>query len=426
MAIKIGPDAGEWSRIDILLIHPRYPMPFWRIVPLGCVALVQYLDTRGHRAAVWDCNHDPRATDDALRELLAKVDVRFAGLSLLSSQLAEARRLARLIRQVSPDTRIIAGGQHLSASTADTIPEADTVVTGEGELALERLLGKSGDLPRLTRGEPMSDLDRIPLPDRGLWATYSKFGVLSRLGLIVGRGCPFECGFCRVDGRSRRVRRHSPEQVGELLSVAHGETGVDDVFFLDDVFTLDRDWVLEVCAEIHRRGLTHLRYSCFSHVRSGSREVYRALAQAGFYQIQFGIESGVSAVRRRMRKRFSNEEAREVVASVKGLGMEPHCLYILGYVGETVETMRQTLAFAENLDTTAWFSCAQPFPGTEFFEIAQQEGTILEADYQEYGNERVVYLPEGVTLGQMQEIQEEAERLRLRLAGRHSRLVGKT
>ena len=96
MAIKIGPDAGQWSSIDVLLIHPRYPMPFWRILPLGCMALAQYLDALGHRAVVWDCNHDPRATDDALRRLLETARVRFAGLSLLSSQLHEARRLAEL------------------------------------------------------------------------------------------------------------------------------------------------------------------------------------------------------------------------------------------------------------------------------------------------------------------------------------------
>lgn len=428
MAIRIGLDAANWDQIDFLIIHPRYPMPFWPIMPFGCLALAQYADKSSHRAALWDCNLDPAANDEALTRLLRTSAVRWVGISLLSTQLGEARRLARLIRTVSPTTQIVAGGQHIAPSSAATFPEADVLVTGEGELAVARILteerptvmGGGAALPILANsagqplihGEVISELDEIPLPDREVVRKYVGFGRFSRMGLLVARGCPFTCTFCHFEERSREARRYSPERVGELVSVAWEESGVDDVFFLDDIFTLSRKWVLDVCAELQRRNLTHIRYGCFSHVRVGSREIYSAMADAGFRQIQLGIESGDERIRRRMHKNFTDEQIDASVDLIKSCGMEPHCLFILGYTGETIETMQTTLRMAERLKTTAWFSYAQPLPGTEFLHEAEAEGTILERDLAQYGNQNIVYLPAGVTLEQMRRIQVEAEQLR--------------
>lgn len=434
MAIRIGVEAAECHALDFLLIHPRYPMPFWPIMPHGCLALAQYADMLGYQSALWDYNMDPGADDAALTRLLRSTRVRWVGISLLSTQLPEARRLARMIREASPQTRIVAGGQHIAPSSAHTFPEADALVTGEGELALATILSDDhATLPnghgpslnvisdaRLIHGDVIQDINTIPLPDRSILARYASFARFQRLGLLVARGCPFDCTFCHFEERSREARRYSPAAVGELLTAAWEETGLDDVFFLDDIFTLSRQWVLDVCDEITRRGLTHLRYGCFSHVRVGSREIYEAMARAGFVQIQLGIESGDERIRRRMHKNFSDEQTRAAVDLIKSCGMEPHCLFILGYTGETVDTMRRTLAMAESLETTAWFSYAQPLPGTEFLVEAEGEGTILERDLSKYGNQNIVYLPAGVTIEQMQQIQIEAEQLRQYLQDRYA------
>ncbi len=433
MAIRIGPDAAAFDVLDMLVIHPRYPMPFWRIMPHGCLALAQYLDKHGYSAAVWDYNIDARASDEALLELLRSRRVRWAGISLLSTQLPEARRLARLIRTASPQTRIVAGGQHIAASSAHTFPEAELLVTGEGELALLEILQREREPARpstpqlrvvsdarLIHGEVIKNINEVPLPDRAVLARYAELERFERLGIIVARGCPFDCTFCHFEERSREARRYDPPAVGELISLAWEEMGVDDVFFLDDIFTLNRKWVLEVCDEIRNRGLDHLKYGCFSHVRAGGPEVYQAMAQAGFTQIQLGIESGDERIRRRMHKNFTDEQTRAAVSLIKSCGMEPHCLYILGYAGETLDTMRRTLEMAESLETTAWFSYAQPLPGTEFLLEAEREGTILERDLSRYGNQQIVYLPDGVTLEQMKQIQVEAEQLRQYLQQRYA------
>lgn len=75
---------------------------------------------------------------------------------------------------------------------------------------------------------------------------------------------------------------------------------------------------------------------------------------------------------------------------------------------------RRTLEFAESLETTLWFSLAQPFPISQFYAEAQHEGTIIESDFSKYGNTCIVYLPAGVTYEEMHRIQTQAEELRLK------------
>jgi radical SAM superfamily enzyme YgiQ (UPF0313 family) len=426
VTLTIGPDTLNQACLDTVLVQPRNPFPHWSIIPLGCLAIGLHLDALGLNVAVWDCNNDPRATDEALAALLRDRPVRSVGISVLSTHLTEARRLARLVREVSPDTRIIVGGQHVCEQALATFPEADHLVTGEGELAMEQLLGNPGDgtLPRWIQGTPYTELDRVCMIPAAVFRRYREFNTLARLGIMVSRGCPFDCAYCHFDGRSRKVRACTPARVGELVETAHRETGIGDIFFLDDIFTLHRDWLMEVLAELHRRQLTGLAYTCFSHVAIRSREIYRALGQAGFTQVQFGIESGDPATRRRMHKHFTDDEARAAVQMVKDCGMEPNCLFILGYAGETEATMRRTLEFAESLETTLWFSLAQPLPGTVFLEEAMREGMLLEHDYARYGNQRIVYLPAGVTLEQMQRIHAEADALRIRQGLKYSRERG--
>lgn len=420
MPLRLGRDACAWDTIDAVLVQPRSSVPFWKCLPLGCLAIGEYLSSKGLRVALWDAQHDPSADEPSFRDLLARSRVRCIGFSVLSTGLAYARSLARVAREVSPGTRLIVGGQHVSSSTLDTFPEADILVSGEGELFMERFLRdevgvpEPGAGPCLMAGDALTDLQVVPPISTEVLRVYRSFGELPRLGIMVSRGCPYECTFCHFDGRSRRVRRYAPAVVGEFVERAHRETGAQEIFFLDDVFTLSRDWVMDVVAELHRRGLGHLRYICFSHVGLGNRELFRALAQVGFVQVQLGVESGDPAIRARMRKRFSNDDVLETVDTIVSCGIEANCLFILGYAGETAASMRRTLELAGNLPATLWFSMAQPLPGTVFLEEARTEGTLLETDYAEYQNSRIVYLPAGVTLDEMRQIQGEAEALRVR------------
>ena len=89
------------------------------------------------------------------------------------------------------------------------------------------------------------------------------------------------------------------------------------------------------------------------------------------------------------------------------------CLFILGYVGDTMDTMRRTVDFARELKGMGaglWFSIAQPLPNTVFFKEAQIEGCII-GDSLDFTNKQITYLPDGVSLSEMQNIVKEATSL---------------
>jgi len=60
---------------------------------------------------------------------------------------------------------------------------------------------------------------------------------------------------------------------------------------------------------------------------------------------------------------------------------------MFGNIGETEQTMRDTIDFAKSLSLdVAQFSILVPFPGTEVRKIIEKEGEILENDYSKYDN----------------------------------------
>jgi radical SAM superfamily enzyme YgiQ (UPF0313 family) len=71
------------------------------------------------------------------------------------------------------------------------------------------------------------------------------------------------------------------------------------------------------------------------------------------------------------------ERAEEAVKAVKKAGIQTAGNFMFGNIGETEQTIRQSIELAKKLNTdTCAFFIASPYPGTEFFEIAKKEGYL--------------------------------------------------
>ena len=69
--------------------------------------------------------------------------------------------------------------------------------------------------------------------------------------------------------------------------------------------------------------------------------------------------------------------AREFTKNAKELGITIHGTFILGLPGETPETIQQTIRFACDIDPeTIQVSLAAPYPGTELYRQAQEQGWL--------------------------------------------------
>ena len=147
--------------------------------------------------------------------------------------------LARDLKAVRPDCRIVLGGPEVSFDTDrfTALDYIDTVITGEGEeaiVALAKMLEKGEPLPRLLEGTP----------DRRFTARGTHYGKNEDASALVyyegSRGCPFSCTFC-LSSATTGVRAKSAEQVlDDLLEFEH-LSGAKTVKLVDRTFNFDRE-----------------------------------------------------------------------------------------------------------------------------------------------------------------------------------------
>ena len=177
------------------------------------------------------------------------------------------------------------------------------------------------------------------------------------------RGCPFSCEFCSnvVFGDSYRERspRNVVDEIEEALAL-----GYERISFADDVFTLNRRRVIEICHEIARRGL-RFSWECLGRVDTFDDPTAQEMKKAGCFRIFFGIESGNDDILELMNKQITTAQARIAVETAHAAGLEVGAFFILCYPGETDDTVLETLRFATSLPLDyVGLTMPYPLPGT--------------------------------------------------------------
>ncbi|TMA38199.1 MAG: radical SAM protein, partial [Deltaproteobacteria bacterium] len=108
--------------------------------------------------------------------------------------------------------------------------------------------------------------------------------------VVTSRGCPFSCSFCDRSTSGRKGRFHGVDYVVRLCRRL-ADLGVRHILFYDDLFTVSRRRVLELCERFLAEGF-RFTWSCNSHPNLLDPATLRLMRRAGCWQIAYGIESG--------------------------------------------------------------------------------------------------------------------------------------
>jgi len=93
------------------------------------------------------------------------------------------------------------------------------------------------------------------------------------------------------------------------------------------------------------------------------------MKEAGCRRMFFGIESGNNSILKVMKKQINVEQARKAVELTAAAGIKAGAFFILGYPGETEETILDTIRFATSLPLDYLsFTLPYPIPGTGLYE----------------------------------------------------------
>ncbi|NIR86142.1 radical SAM protein [Candidatus Bathyarchaeota archaeon] len=219
----------------------------------------------------------------------------------------------------------------------------------------------------------IQNLDSIPFPARDLFDNqaykdyYSKKFGYTITSMITSRGCPFNCDFCSQPIFGNRFRTRSAANIVDEIETVLA-LGYDRIWFADDCFTLKRKRLFNVCNEIVQRHMK-IDWECLSRVDTIDREMTKKMEQAGCVRVFFGIESGNDSVLALMKKRANTRQAKEAVRATKLSGIRVGAFFIVGYPGETDETVLDTVRFASSLPLDYLsFTFPYPIPGTPLYE----------------------------------------------------------
>jgi anaerobic magnesium-protoporphyrin IX monomethyl ester cyclase len=363
-----------WLDVKIKLAFAEFLIHKARVVneelwapDLTEVLLATLLRREGMPYALATCSDlfDRPAT---MERLLAETDCVFVSTTFLR----DLSELVPLLRRVKREhNRIVVGGPlaSLLADGWDGAGDVDVLAAGYGEFLIPSLVNwmRSGftalfppERGRLVArgatqivhsGVPSTNnLDFLVTPDWSL--SQDDHGKRYRMIYYESvRGCPYRCNFCNYPYlfSDNRFRYKSARRMVEEWEHYLNMLDLEYITCLDSLFTVPRARLVEFCNTLIERRLNKIKWICYARADDLADEETTALIRAaGAHQVQIGLESGDQGQLDNMDKACTVESNARAIDLCRKHGITTVASLIVGFPGETRETLARTLEFLRN------------------------------------------------------------------------------
>jgi radical SAM superfamily enzyme YgiQ (UPF0313 family) len=359
--------------------------------PLGLLYVSSHLKARGFEVALFD------STFASYAEFAAFVQRERPRIVGIYCNLMTKRNVVRMMAACRrAGAAVVLGGPEPPHDAEAYLDHgADVVVIGEGERTLEELIplltagaasrdlsGVDGVVYRDQHGRVVRtheralivDLDAQPRPDRDsidvnryleAWRSHHGTGSVS---LTTARGCPYTCRWCSRSVFGETHRRRSPANVADEVQEIVERYRPDMLWYVDDVFTIHKGWILEYQAEISRRGL-RIPFECISRAERIDEDVAKALAGLGCRRLWIGSESGSQRILDAMDRRITVAQVQSSTKLLQAHGIQVGMFIMLGYAGESEADLAATIAHLKASSPDVFLTTvAYPIKGTPYYE----------------------------------------------------------
>jgi len=180
----------------------------------------------------------------------------------------------------------------------------------------------------------------------------------------------------------------SAENIIKEIIYLKNTYGYQDFHILDDLFTCNKERVVEFCNLVIKNKLD-IKWKCANGIRVNTVDLplLKLMKKSGCYMLNYGVESGNQRILNLMRKGQTLQQIRNAVKMTKKAGINCGCCFMFGNLGEDTQTMNQTLEFAKELNPDiAMFSILVPYPGTDVEKIIRKEGKMFIENWDDYDN----------------------------------------
>jgi hopanoid biosynthesis associated radical SAM protein HpnJ len=386
-----GFDGGAGARYQAKREITSFWYPTWLAQPAALVPGSKLIDAPAHRQTV----------DDVLK--VAK-DYELVIMHTSTPTLANDVKCAEAIKAQNPDTQVGLIGAHVAVLPEKTLADyliLDFVCRNEFDYTCKELAeGKPyaditglsyrdslGKIQHNPERELIHDWDSMP----SVFPVYAEnldirnylIGYLLNpyISLYTGRGCPAKCTFClwpqTIGGHQYRAK--SPAAVGEEMALGKSLFGssIREYFFDDDTFTIDKYRAIAISEHLKKLNLT---WSCNARATL-DYDTLKTLKDNGLRLLLVGFESGNQQILDGIKKGVKLETVRRFMKDCHKLGIKVHGAFIIGLPNENRETIEETIRFACDIAPhTIQVSIAAPYPGTELYQQAQDNGWFANQD----------------------------------------------
>jgi len=407
----------------------------WGIyAPLGILYLAGQLREKGFDVEIYDlhrafflCRQNgyfknqtlSNFFEDCFDKILKSRKIDLLGISCLFNVASSTvEEMGARSRNVSPFTKIVLGGHYPTNMYRSIIKSGhcDYIILGEAEEELTWLVNNLDDQlmdtkvnknPHVVdykcmdnpdkRPAMIGDLDCLAMPawdllpfaneyiENSMHAKRvgSKADKLPRsAGIMTTRGCPMKCMFCAAHSvHGRKVRAHSIVYIINHIDYLIEKYDINILLIEDDAFNFSVKRVLDFCEAIYRKygGRFNIEFPNGLSVWLLNEEAIKHLKQIGLKTISVAVESGSSYVQRKILKKNLNlTVVKEKVELLKKYDIGVRAFYILGFVGENLKMMEETVNFAIELNAS-WseIKIFTPLAGSEMYELARNKGYLV-------------------------------------------------
>ena len=315
---------------------------------------------------------------------------------------------AKRIKEVLPNTKVIAGGLWFSATPLETLeahPYIDFVVMGEEESFHELIEGIdkgkvfkdiAGTASRVD-GKPvlgphrplLVDLDKLPLPAYDLFPMDKYVGHTHWkpfVEMVTSRGCPSACTFCyewdQYDPRTPNDfltwRSKSPERVIEELELLHKKFGVKVVVIQDDNFNVNPERVKKFC-DLKLAKNNPIKWVSLGRAVDwiNCESILPLMKKSGLFIGVFGIEVTTPEELKRIAKGITIEQIKKTIDILRKNDIAIVADIMMGFDYDNEKIVKQRFEFTDQVDPDIlWVGYVTPAPNSPMWRIGLKKGWV--------------------------------------------------